>query len=57
MDNIEEYRQLIRQVLTEHTRVPFSNSNAQFETVFDGEADRYLVMMLGHEDDQNRPRF
>ncbi|MGH9755398.1 MAG: XisI protein [Blastocatellia bacterium] len=54
MDKIEEYRQIVRRILTEHTKIPFSNSNAQFETVFDREADRYLVMILGYENDRRR---
>lgn len=54
MDDLEHYRQLIRSILTEHARIPFSNSRAQFETVFDRESDRYLLMMLGHEEDRRR---
>jgi hypothetical protein len=52
MDQLEHYRQLIRTILTEHTKVPFSNSDAKFETVFDRESDRYLLLMLGHEKDR-----
>lgn len=49
MDTLEQYRQLIRNVLIEHTKIPYSNSDVQFETVFDGEQDRYLIMILGRE--------
>ncbi|MBW4632781.1 MAG: XisI protein [Iphinoe sp. HA4291-MV1] len=49
MDTLEHYRQLIRDILVEHTKIPYSNGNIQFETVFDREQDRYLVMILGRE--------
>ena len=49
MDTIENYRQLIRKILTEQTKVPYAHGDIQFETVFDRESDRYLVMILGRE--------
>ncbi|ALF53055.1 MULTISPECIES: XisI protein [Nostoc] len=49
MDTLEQYRQLIRNILIEHTKTPFSTGDIQFETVFDSEQDRYLVMILGRE--------
>lgn len=49
MDTLEQYKQLIRSILTEHTKIPYSNSDVQFETVFDNEQDRYLLMILGRE--------
>ncbi|MCC5621330.1 MULTISPECIES: XisI protein [unclassified Nostoc] len=49
MDTLEQYRQLIRNILIEHTTIPFSIGNIQFETVFDSEQDRYLLMILGRE--------
>ncbi|MBR8833339.1 MAG: XisI protein [Stigonema ocellatum SAG 48.90 = DSM 106950] len=49
MDTLEQYRQLIRNILIEHTKIPFSNGDIQFETVFDSEQDRYLLMILGRE--------
>lgn len=49
MDTRENYRQLIREILTEHTKVPYAYGDIQFETVFDPESDRYLVMILGRE--------
>ena len=50
MDNLDQYRQLIRRVLTEYASHRYLNSPVTNETVFDREADRYLVMMLGRED-------
>lgn len=55
MDTLEHYRHLVQTILTEHTRVPFKESDVQFETVFDTKQDRYLVMMLGREPVYDRP--
>lgn len=49
MDTLDNYRQLIRSILTEHTRVPYAYGDIQFETLFDGESDRYILMILGWE--------
>jgi hypothetical protein len=49
MDIVENYRQIIKDILTEHTKFPFSDGDIQFETVFDQEQDRYLLMILGRE--------
>jgi hypothetical protein len=49
MDTREHYRQLIQEILTEHTKIPYAYGDIQFETVFDRESDRYLVMILGRE--------
>lgn len=55
MNKLEHYRDLIQTLLTEHTRIPFHQSEVQFETVFDTNQDRYLVMMLGREPVYDRP--
>ncbi|MFN0121547.1 MAG: XisI protein [Blastocatellia bacterium] len=52
MDTIERYRQLVQEILWGYTRVPYANSKARFETVFDTASDHYLVMILGHEPDK-----
>jgi XisI protein len=49
MGNLEQYRQLICSILTEHTKIPYSYGDIQHETIFDKEQDRYLVMILGRE--------
>ena len=49
MDTLEHYRQLIRNIIMEHTRVPYAQGDIQFETVFDRESDRYLLMLVGRE--------
>ena len=49
MDRLNEYRQLIRDLILDHTKVPYKYGDIKFETVFDSESDRYLLMILGHE--------
>ncbi|MGK7891718.1 MAG: XisI protein [Leptolyngbyaceae cyanobacterium] len=49
MDKLEHYRQVIRKILNNHTKVAYKNSQIKFETVFDNESDRYLLMILGRE--------
>jgi hypothetical protein len=52
MDTLENYRRLIRQILTEHTRIPYAYGDIQFETVFDRDTDRYVVLILGRENNR-----
>jgi hypothetical protein len=49
MDTLDNYRQLIREIITEHTRVPYAYGDIQFETLFDSQSDRYILMILGWE--------
>jgi hypothetical protein len=49
MDSLEQYRQLVQEVIIEHTKIPYANGEVQFETVFDKEQDRYLLMLVGRE--------
>ena len=52
MDILESYRQIIQNVLTEYTRVPYAHGQIEFETVFDCESDRYLLMTIGWDNDR-----
>jgi len=52
MDTLDNYRQLIRTILTEHAKVPYAYGDIQIEPVFDREADRYLLMIHGRENDR-----
>jgi hypothetical protein len=54
MDTLNHYRHLIREILKEQTKVPYAHGDIQFETVFDSESDRYLLMILGRDHDQRR---
>ena len=47
MDTLDTYRQIIQNVLTEYIRLQYAYGEIQNETIFDREADRYLVMSIG----------
>lgn len=47
MDTRTEYRELVQQVLDEYTRVPYAHGDITIETIFDTQADRYLLMTVG----------
>ncbi|MFO1433382.1 MAG: XisI protein [Candidatus Competibacteraceae bacterium] len=47
MDILDTYRQTIQNVLTEYVRLRYAYGEIQNETIFDREADRYLVMSIG----------
>ncbi len=47
MDTLETYRQIIQAVLAEYVRLQYAYGDIHNETVFDREADRYLVMSIG----------
>jgi len=49
MDILNNYRQLIRKVLSEYAKIPYAYGDIKIEPVFDREADRYLLMILGRE--------
>jgi len=52
MDTVETYRQLIQKLLVEYAQVPYAYGDIQTEPVFDREADRYLLVILGRADDR-----
>ncbi len=52
MDTLENYRQLIRKILTDYAQVPYAYGEVQIEPVFDRENDRYLLMIVGRENDR-----
>ena len=54
MDTLNHYRQIIREILTSLTKIPYAHGEIQFETVFDPESDRYLLMILGRDQEQRR---
>ncbi len=47
MDTLDTHRQIIQNVLTEYIRLQYAYGEIQNETIFDREADRYLVMSIG----------
>jgi hypothetical protein len=52
MDTLETYRQLIQDIIIAYTQIPYAHGDIKFETVFDREQDRYLLMILGREDNR-----
>lgn len=49
MDKLENYRQLIRQILTDYVEFAGSDKSTETVPVFDREHDRYLLMEIGRE--------
>ena len=52
MDSLNNYRQLVKQLLTEYAEIPVFDSGTQNETIFDGENDRYMLINIGWFNDQ-----
>lgn len=52
MDSLDHYRDLIEQILTDYTIIPYAYGEIEIKTVFDRNQDRYLVMNVGW--DNNR---
>lgn len=52
MDTLESYRQIIRQTLTAYAQIPYAYGDILTETVFDRESDRYLLVIVGRENDR-----
>lgn len=47
MDTLEEYRQIIQRVLTRYTQIPYAYGEIESKTLFDREADRYMLITVG----------
>lgn len=47
MDQLEQYRQIIQQVLTRYVSIPVANGEIESQIVFDTERDHYQVMDVG----------
>ena len=47
MDTLDTFRQIIHNVLSEYVRLQYAYGEIQNETIFDRQADRYLVMSVG----------
>lgn len=50
MDTLENYRQIIKEVLIPYTQIPYSYGVIDCKTVFDRENDSYLLITLGWHD-------
>jgi hypothetical protein len=47
MDNLEKYRQIIRQTLTPYVSISYSNVKVRNRAAFDRETDQYLIISEG----------
>jgi len=50
MDRVAEYRQIIQKILTKYTKIPYSHGEMESQTVFDHNADRYMLITIGWND-------
>jgi hypothetical protein len=47
MDKIEQYRQFIKQILTEHVQTETNSETVKAELIFDSEHDHYQLAYVG----------
>lgn len=47
MDKIENYRNIIKAILTEHSKIKPAYGDIEMELLFDNERDRYQVLRAG----------
>jgi hypothetical protein len=49
MDTRNNYSQIIQNIIVSYTEIPYTEPNIKFETVFDTQQHRYLLMIVGRE--------
>jgi len=49
MDTLEKYRRIVRNVIKEYSEIPYSYGDIRSQTVFDTDADHYLLVIAGRE--------
>jgi hypothetical protein len=52
MDSLNNYRKLVKQLLTEYAEIPVFDSGSQNEIIFDLENDRYMLINIGWFNEQ-----
>ena len=52
MDKIQHYRQLIQQILQNHTQISSNKGNVETQLLFDHEHDHYQLLYVGWDGDQ-----
>ena len=52
MDSLNNYRKLVKQLLTEYAELPVFDSGLQNEIIFDLENDRYMLINIGWFNEQ-----
>lgn len=52
MDKIQQYRQLIQQILQSHAQISANKGDVEPQLIFDSEHDHYQLLYVGWEGDQ-----
>jgi len=52
MDRVETYRQIVLKIFSEYAQIPHAYGDVKDEIIVDSKADRYLLMMMGWQDDK-----
>ena len=52
MDSIEQYRQFVKQILTEHAQIATTTDLVKAELIFDSEHDHYQLAYVGWQGDK-----
>jgi hypothetical protein len=52
MDTIDTYRQIVQRVLAAYADIPYAYGDVHTEVVCDSDADRYLLMTVGWDQDK-----
>lgn len=52
MDKVEQYRQFVQQILTEHAEVSNPTDTVKAELIFDTERDHYQLSYVGWQGDK-----
>jgi XisI protein len=47
--NLEQWRDIVEQILFDYAAIPYSDSHVKKEAVFDRKQDRYLIVVVGWE--------
>ncbi len=53
MDKLEQYRQFVKQILTEHAQIATTTDTVKAELIFDSEHDHYQLAYVGWQGDQD----
>ena len=57
MDHLDHYREIIRRILSEYATIRHHRGTTRYETVFDREKDRYLMISTGWEGKRREHRI
>ncbi len=52
MDAVDNYRSIIRKVLTNYSEIPYVHGDIKCQPLFDAENDSYLLMTVGWDKDR-----